>query len=87
MINSEDKVRLALQMLCAVMAWVAGLEWVAAVLVLTILPWNPIYPALRLLAAFGGWLAQPVADKVEETLVNTQHAESLAKLEEMVTIG
>lgn len=86
MINSEDKVRLALQMLCIAMVWVAGLEWVAAVLFLAILPWNPIYPALKLLAALGGWMAQPVADKVEERLVSTQHADSLATLEEMVRV-
>lgn len=87
MINSEDKVRLALQMLCIAMVWVAGLEWVAAVLLLTVLPWNPLYPALKLLAALGGWLAEPVADKVEERLVSAQHADSVAKLEEMVRIG
>ncbi|HET9180226.1 MAG TPA: hypothetical protein VFQ24_17865 [Terriglobia bacterium] len=87
MINSEDKVRLALEMLCIAMVWVAGLEWVAAVLLLTVLPWNPLYPALKLLAALGGWLAEPVADKVEERLVSAQHADSVAKLEEMVRIG
>lgn len=86
MINSEDKVRLALQMLCIAMAWVAGLEWVAAVLLLTILPWNPIYPALKLIAAAGGWLAQPVADKVEERLVSTHQIDSVARLEEMIRI-
>lgn len=87
MINSEDKVRLALEMVCIAMVWVAGLEWVAVVLLLTVLPWNPLYPALKLLAALGGWLAEPVADKVEERLVSAQHADSVAKLEEMVRIG
>ena len=87
MINSEDKVRLALQMLCIVMVWVAGLEWVAAVLLLTLLPWNPIYPALRLFSALGGWMAQPVADKMEERLVNTQQVDSAEDLEKMVRVG
>ena len=87
MINSEDKVRLALQMLCIVMVWVAGLEWVAAVLLLAVIPWNPIYPALRLLSALGGWMAQPVADKMEERLVNTQQADSAEDLEKMVRVG
>jgi hypothetical protein len=87
MINSEDKVRLALQMLCIVMVWVAGLEWVAAVLLLAVLPWNPIYPALRLVAAIGGWMAQPVADKVEERLVNAQQSDSAGDLEKMVKVG
>jgi hypothetical protein len=87
MINSEDKVRLALHMLCIVMVWVSGLEWVAAVLLLAVLPWNPIYPALKLMTAFGGWMAQPVADKVVEKLVDTQPSDSVEKLEEMVRVG
>ncbi|TAM78788.1 MAG: hypothetical protein EPN47_20610 [Acidobacteria bacterium] len=87
MINTEDKVRLALQMLGIVMAWVSGLEWVAAVLLLSVLPWNPIYPALRLIAAIGGWMAQPVADKVVEGIVNTQPVDSVEKLEQMVRAG
>jgi hypothetical protein len=87
MINSEDKVRLVLQMLCIVMVWVSGLRWVAAVLLLAVLPWNPIYPALRLIAAVGGWMAQPVADKVVEKLVDTQQPGSIERLEEMIRIG
>ena len=87
MINSEDKVRLALQMLCIVMVWVSGLEWVAALLLAAVLPWNPIYPALKLITAVGGWMAQPVADKVVEKLVSTQAADSVEKLEKMVRVG
>lgn len=87
MINSEDKVRLMLQMMCIVMVWVSGLEWVAAVLLLAILPWNPIYPALRLLSALGGWMAQPVADKVEERLVAVQQSDTAVDLEKMLKVG
>ena len=87
MINSEDKIRLMLQVMCIVMVWVAGLEWVAAVLLLAILPWNPIYPALRLLCALGGWMAQPVADKVEERLVAVQQSDKAGDLENLLRVG
>lgn len=87
MINTEDKVRLALEMSCIVIVWVSGLEWVAAILLLTVLPWNPIYPAIRLIAAFGGWMAQPVADKVVDKIVSTHPADSVEKLEELVRAG
>ncbi len=87
MINSEDKVRLVLQMLGIVMIWNAGLEWVAAVLLLTILPWTPIYPALRLVRAVGGWMAQPVADKMVDLAEENQQSVSASKLEQMLKVG
>jgi hypothetical protein len=87
MINSEDKIRLMLQMMCIVMVWVAGLEWVAAVLLLAMLPWNPIYPVLRLISALGGWMAQPVAEKVEERLVAVQQPNTAGDLEKMLRVG
>lgn len=87
MINSEDKVRLALQMLGIVMVWNAGLEWIAAVLVLTLLPWTPIYPALKLVRAVGGWMAQPVADKMSDLSVEDQQTVSAGKLEQMLKVG
>ena len=87
MINSEDKVRLALQIVGIVMVWVAGLEWVAVVLVAAILPWKPIYPALKLVAAVGGWMAQPVADKVEKMVGKRLKPDSSGKLEEALWVG
>ncbi len=86
-INTEDKVRLALQMLGIVMVWVAGMEWVAAVLFVTIIPWTPIYPALKLVAAVGGWMAQPVADKVAEKPRKRRQVVSASKLEQMLKVG
>lgn len=88
MINSEDKVRLVLQMSGIVMIWVAGMEWVAAVLFLTLLPWRPIYPALKLIAALGGWLSEPVASKlVEKPSKRRRPVMAAAKLEEMLKVG
>lgn len=87
MINSEDKVRLALQILAIVMVWVAGLEWVAIVLVVAILPWKPIYAALKLVAAVGGWMAQPVADRVEKMVGKKLKPDSAGNLEEPLWVG
>ena len=87
MINSEDKVRLALQMVGVVMVWNAGMEWVAVVLVLALLPWTPLYPALKLIAAVGGWMAQPVADKMADLPGENRQPVSASKLEEMLKVG
>jgi hypothetical protein len=87
MINTEDKVRLVLQMLGVVMVWNAGMEWVAVVLFLALLPWTPIYPALKLIAAVGGWMAQPVADKVADLPIENRQAVSGGKLGEVLKVG
>lgn len=87
MINSEDKVRLALHILAIVMVWVSGLQWVAIVLVLAILPWKPVYPALKLVAAVGGWMAQPVADRVEKMVERKVKPDSAGNLEAPLWVG
>ena len=87
MINSEDKVRLALQILAIVMVWISGLEWVSIVLVVAILPWKPIYPALKLVAAVGGWMAQPVADRVEKMVGKKLNPDSNGNLEGPLWVG
>lgn len=85
--STEEKLRIALQLLVAVMAWIAGMGWLSAILLVSILPWKPIYPALRMIAAAGGWMAQPVADKIIELRSRSQHTVSADNLEEMLKAG
>ena len=63
-VNSEKEVRLVLLIIVGALLWAQGNEWMAVLLGVSLLPWNPVYPILRLLVRLGGWAAQPVADQV-----------------------
>lgn len=52
-INTEEKVRLGIQVLVATVLWTSGYYKLALLDTLVLFPWRPIYEA-------AAWLAEPV---------------------------
>lgn len=66
--DTEEKIRLAIQVIVAVVLWTWGFYFIATLATIILIPWNPLYRVSE-------WLAEPVIKwRISKSLERVEEA-------------